>query len=199
VLRRLVDDPGAFAQVARRALELCHFNPETGEDRHRAPGAREDCEAACYDCLMSYSNQPDHRLLDRKAIHDLLCSLASAEVKASPTAKPRAEHLAMLLKLAGSKLEEEWLRFLDERDLKLPSRAQVLFEDAKTRPDYVYDDCQAVIYVDGSPHDFPERHLRDLKQTAALKDLGFQVIRFHHRDDWQSIVAKYPSVFGSTK
>jgi hypothetical protein len=50
VLRRLLDDPEAFAQVARRAAER----------------ATEDCEAACYDCLMHYGNQPDHRHLDRK-------------------------------------------------------------------------------------------------------------------------------------
>ncbi|HOX44531.1 MAG TPA: DEAD/DEAH box helicase [Myxococcota bacterium] len=199
VLRRLVDDPGAFAQVARRALEVCHFNPETGEDLHRAPGAREDCEAACYDCLMSYSNQPDHRLLDRKAIRALLQSFAGSEVKASPSALPRTEHLARLLKLAGSKLEESWLHFIDELDLKLPSRGQVFIADGKTRPDFLYDDCLAAIYVDGPPHDFPERHQRDKQQEAVLKNLGYQVIRFHHQDDWQAIVDKYPSVFGSKK
>src|SRR3990172_9154306 len=56
VLRRLLDDPEALALVAKEALTLCHFNAETGEDHKRAPKATEDCEAACYDCLMSYSN-----------------------------------------------------------------------------------------------------------------------------------------------
>ena len=36
VLRRLLDDADAFAQVARPALGLCHFDPATGDDRRRA-------------------------------------------------------------------------------------------------------------------------------------------------------------------
>src|ERR1700740_475568 len=63
VLKRLVSEPDALGRVAPRALEICHFNPDTGEDRHRAEGAREDCVMACYDCLLSYFNQPDHEYL----------------------------------------------------------------------------------------------------------------------------------------
>ena len=32
VLRQLVDDPAVIAKLARRALELCHFDPDTLED-----------------------------------------------------------------------------------------------------------------------------------------------------------------------
>src|SRR5207253_8841965 len=32
VLRRLADEPAALARVARHALEILHFNPDTGED-----------------------------------------------------------------------------------------------------------------------------------------------------------------------
>jgi hypothetical protein len=35
--------------------------------------------AACYDCLLSYTNQPDHRILDRFAVRDLLLRLAGAK------------------------------------------------------------------------------------------------------------------------
>jgi hypothetical protein len=57
VLRRLLDDAQAFADVAQLALQLCHFDPETGEDKLRPDGVDENCEAACYNCLMSYYNQ----------------------------------------------------------------------------------------------------------------------------------------------
>jgi len=72
VLRQLISDPHAFPAIAKEALELCHFDAETGEDRRRAPRATENCEAACYDCMMTYGNQRDHSLLDRQAIREIL-------------------------------------------------------------------------------------------------------------------------------
>ena len=63
VLRRLQAEPDALATAARKALEIAHFDPDTGDDlRPCAEGARERCEKACYDCLLSYSNQWDHEL-----------------------------------------------------------------------------------------------------------------------------------------
>ena len=101
VLRHLLDEPNALAEVAREALRLCHFNPETGADERRAPRAQE----ACYDCLMNYYNQRGHRLLDRQTIRDVLLSLARSRVVAGPTEQPRSVHLEQLLRLAGSALE----------------------------------------------------------------------------------------------
>jgi len=40
VLRRLVDEPQNLAEVAREALSLCHFDPDTGADLRRRPGPR---------------------------------------------------------------------------------------------------------------------------------------------------------------
>ncbi|MBP7570562.1 MAG: DEAD/DEAH box helicase [Acidobacteria bacterium] len=196
VLRRLVEDVGALGAVARDALEICHFDPDIGTDRRRAPHAREDCEAACYDCLLSYGNQPDHRVLDRHAIRDLLLGLAGARVSASPSRAPRGGHLQMLLNQCQSELEREWLRFLDERELALPTRAQARVEGVLAQPDFVYDREQTVIYVDGPHHEFAERAARDRQQETALHDLGFSVVRFGLRDDWTATVRRYPSVFG---
>jgi very-short-patch-repair endonuclease len=196
VLRRLVDEPGALAEVARRALEICHFDPETGEDKRHAPRAKEDCEAACYDCLLSYSNQPDHRILDRQSIREILLGLSTAVVETSPGATSRGEHRANLNKLAGSELERAWLAWLDARQLRLPTRAQVLFEEAATRPDFLYDAQAIAVYIDGPAHDFPERQDRDKKQKTALEDLGWSAVRFHHEADWADVVKGYPDVFG---
>ena len=64
--------------MARKALEILHFDPDTGEDLHRAQHAIEDCAQACYDCLLSYSNQWDHQHLDRHTVIDLLQRLTQA-------------------------------------------------------------------------------------------------------------------------
>jgi len=198
VLRRLLDEPSSLAMVAREALRLCHFDPDTGADLRRAPRSKEDCEAACYDCLMTYSNQRDHRVLDRHRIKDMLMSLAASTVKAAPSAITRAQHLARLMNQSGSELEREWLRLLEKGNFHLPSRAQVFHEGCTTRSDFFYDgDHQAAIYIDGAPHKYPERHSRDQTQTACLEDLGIKVIRFGIDEDWQAMIAKYPYLFGS--
>jgi hypothetical protein len=113
VLRRLLDDPHAMANVARAALEICHFDPVTGTDQRHAPRAKEACEAACYDCLMSYYNQREHALLDRQLVRELLLQLVCAHTMSSPTPEPRATHLGHLLRQAGSELEWRWLHWLD--------------------------------------------------------------------------------------
>ena len=196
VLRRLLEEPDAVAHVARRALELCHFDPETGEDRRKSERATEECEAACYDCLMHYGNQPVHRLLDRQLIRETLLRLTRARTESAPGGQTRAEHLAMLKRLAGSDLERRWLDLLEAQNLRLPSAAQKLVEGCQTRPDFFYADDMTAIYVDGPPHDFPDRDRRDSERTECMEDAGYTVIRFHHRDDWDATIARYPHVFG---
>ncbi|WP_233159694.1 DEAD/DEAH box helicase [Actinophytocola xanthii] len=66
VLRRLVEEPGALRRAARRALDICHFDPDTGEDLGGdLDDTGERCARACYDCLLSYANQGSHLLIDR--------------------------------------------------------------------------------------------------------------------------------------
>jgi len=196
VLRRLLDEPQALAEVAREALRLCHFDPETGADIRRAPRAQEDCEAACYDCLMNYYNQRDHRLLDRQAIRDFLLELAQANVVAGSTEQPRPVLLEQLLRQVGSELERSWLRLLEEHGHRLPSHAQHLVESCGTRPDFYYQDYQAVIYIDGHFHDYAERRKRDEEYTECLEDQGYTVIRFGQEDNWAEKIARYPHIFG---
>lgn len=195
VLRRLVDEPGALAVVARRAMELCHFDPGTGQDLG-GPARGEPCEAACYECLMSYRNQLDHGLLDRKLILPVLQTLASATVAAGPAGGATAEHhIEGLDATVESTLERQWLQFLQDRHLRLPDRAQVYFAEAGTRPDFVYDDAFAVVYVDGPHHEYPDRQERDTAQVNAMRDLGYRVIRFAHGDDWDRIAQDFATVF----
>lgn len=197
VLRRLIDEPETFAAVARLALEICHFDPITGEDQQKNPRAKEICEAACYDCLLEYSNQREHVLMFRHRAQPHLDLLGRAQVMSSPTSATREEHLTALGNLAGSSLEQEWIDYLQARGLRLPSDAQVLFEECSTRPDFVYADRYAAVYVDGSPHDYPHLQQRDAEKTACMEDYGYTVIRFGYQDDWDAIIARYPSVFGS--
>jgi ATP-dependent helicase YprA (DUF1998 family) len=199
VLRRIIDDPNAISDISKLALQICHFDPANGKDLKRAPKAQEDCEAACYDCLMNYGNQRDHEILDRKCITDLLMNLTHSMVFSSPSGKTRLEHLDDLKKLAESDLERKWLAFIDEQNLHLPSHAQFYVEACGTKPDFFYHGYKAAIYVDGHYHDYPERQNRDVALTDSMEDLGYLVIRFHHHEDWNKKIAQYPDIFGRNK
>src|SRR5690606_2966740 len=64
VLTRLVTEPKRLAEVAKKALAIMHFEVEPHlPDVYTTLSAQSDaCVAACYRCLMSYFNQPDHEL-----------------------------------------------------------------------------------------------------------------------------------------
>jgi hypothetical protein len=90
VLRRLVEEPDALARVARAALDICHYDPDTGAENDAG-----ECARACYRCLLSYGNQPDHARLNRQAIRDILLHLRDAAVTltSQPAAAPDSADL----------------------------------------------------------------------------------------------------------
>ena len=196
VLRQLLDAPDALAQVAAKALELCHYDA-AGNDLGRAPGAEEDCEAACYDCLMSYANQRDHELLDRQLIREILLALTTSRVVASPGALSRGVHLARLKALCDSDLESKWLDFLEAQQLRLPDEAQRLIESCHTRADFFYTGTQTAVYIDGPVHDQPDIAAEDHAITERLTwEAGLTVIRFRYDADWRLVCAEHSGIFG---
>ena len=90
VLTRLATEPNALAMVAEKALMLMHFDkPASGwtyEALSNHEQTRDDghaiCEAGCYQCLLSYFNQPDHDNIDRRNPDalKLLVALANSSV-----------------------------------------------------------------------------------------------------------------------
>jgi very-short-patch-repair endonuclease len=96
-----------------------------------------------------------------------------------------------------SGLEREWLEHWERNNYyRLPSDAQIFIESCETRPDFSSQRSQTVIYVDGPYHEFPERHQRDRTQTDCMKDLGYTVIRFADKQDWDSKFVQSPHIFG---
>jgi len=197
-LRRIVVDPGSLAEVARKALAVCHFDPDTGEDLQHATGATERCESACYDCLLSYRNQLDHGAINRHAIRETLMGLAGAVVSAGAGGRSRADQRRILETMADSGLEKRFVIWLDEHGYRLPDSAQQDVTQARARPDLVYELATGpvAVFVDGPPHDTGHQAERDQQAQDRLEDLGWLVIRVRHDDPWPQTVAAYPSVFG---
>jgi len=192
VLRQIVEDPQVLPLLARLALEICHFDPDTLEDR----GAR-ICGRACYDCLLDYGNQPDHKDLNRFLIRNLLSELSHSTCRPAGGVGSRAERLAYLRKRCDSELEKRWLDLVDNLMLRPPSDAQYLIESCSTRPDFFYREYNAAIYIDGPPHDEVAKIREDESITQRLMEAGYIVIRFHHKAPWGEILRRHPDIFGT--
>ncbi|MCB1615601.1 MAG: DUF1998 domain-containing protein, partial [Pseudomonadales bacterium] len=201
VLTRLVTDATALSRVARQALTICHYTPD---DQGEYIDSNPDCEAGCYRCLLSYYNQPDHELIDRKdeagKLKKLLVSLLDAKIVAGSEGKTHEEQISHLEQLSSSSLEKAFLDHLKQFGHHLPDDAQVVIVQFKTRPDFVYRSHQAVIYIDGPHHESPNQKKIDKDTTQQLQDAGLTVIRFSKiQSSWPDTIAQYPDIFGAAK
>jgi superfamily II DNA/RNA helicase len=178
VLRRLHDEPKALADAARAAIEVIHCDVSTGQDLHRAPGAREDCGQGCYDCLLSYINQRDHTTIDRHAAVGLLFRLAAAQtVRTAPQQESSPG--------AGSELERVFLAFLKDGGYRLPDRPTSAVADFA----YRLPAGNVAVFVGNAP---------DTETVNRLIDKGWLVISFgHDTSKWEGTVRRHRGVFGT--
>ena len=199
VWERLVEDAGAIAGVARAALKRCHFDLD-GNDT--ADNQNIVCAAACYECLLSYANQPSHRYLDRFSVRDLLVELSSATTERSTQGRSRDEQYEWLKAKVdpASPLEPRLLAHLYENGYRLPDESQFRpVEDVYSQPDFYYRRGTApgvCIFVDGSQHFGDAQALRDTKARTKLESRGYTVvaIRFDRVLDEQLLA--YTDIFG---
>lgn len=197
VLKHLVEEPDALAQVAKEALQICHFDPNTGEDL-RPPEGEGGCAHACYDCLLSYRNQPDHELLNRHLIADWLQQLARGVTRLGKGKRDYEEQYRWLRALTDtrSELERRFLDHLYRTNRRLPDYAQRALADYPSRPDFYYEERRACIFCDGRVHDEPRQREEDQRVRADLKDLGYRVIVIRYDQDLEEQIRRWPDIFG---
>jgi ATP-dependent helicase YprA (DUF1998 family) len=195
VLRQLVEDPTALSRVARAALELCHFDPDTGADKGLTH--KDGCEAGCYDCLLDFGNQPDHKDIDRKAIAPYLRRLmkATATIGEAPPRNDDPWHA--MYGQCDSQLEKRFLDVLRHRGFRRPDKAQYRVPGHYSQPDFFYGEGAVCVFIDGPPHDDPEQAQADSAIRESLERDGYKVLVFHHqKTDWHALVRAHPAVFG---
>ena len=186
VLARLVAEPASVATVARKALQVMHLNvPDEGELASDVSQLVDQpntaCVAACYRCLMSYYNQPDHELIDRRdeGVRAMLLRLASARVQLAVMPPPAVA-------TDTSAAEGDWATEAAARGVP----------PADPEP----------LAIEGAPIPFVwRRHYVVALQGAAsaevlarLDDLGFEVIRFEARSTWPGAFECLVKVLGKT-
>lgn len=197
VLTRLVHDATALAQVARKALEICHFD-ERGADVGPKDG-RPACIQACYDCLLSYSNQPYHKELDRHQISQSLVWLSQGTALAVHGTRDYDEHYQWLYERTDPKsdLERRFLKHLYQTRRRLPDHAQMTLDDYYSRPDFYYENGNVCVFCDGSVHDTPDQMEVDRQVRANLElVLGYRVVVIRYDHDLEQQIREYADVFG---
>lgn len=103
VLSRLVGEPDAISRIAHAALRLLHLDvPDHGQALPAVDAlhdvANANCVAGCYRCILSYYNQPDHPVIDRRdrMARSILLRLASVATQPFDSMAPKGSQGAAL-------------------------------------------------------------------------------------------------------
>ena len=177
VLSQILEDNTSMQKIAEEALDICHFIKP-----------KNNCAQACYQCLLSYSNQFDRPHLNRHLIHNFLIQLSTSVINVELDTTSREAQYKKLWEQTdpNSFFEREVLKAIYERGIKLPDSAQELISEANCKPDFLYKHPKTAIFCDVSVHDSPEQKQRDLIKRQELINLGYEFIEFNYEDNWQN-------------
>ena len=193
VLTRLVSQETSLASVASKALEIMHLAvdgapPDSASDLSDQPGTA--CVAACYRCLMSYYNQPDHENLDRRDVdaRTMLLRLARART----TRRARTQPIAATLTLTSGKFratltvsrEHRWLQEAERRGFPAPDPEPFAAGARSVR--CVWRRHYVAALIDEA----------DRSALQPMEDLGFEVIEFGVPEAWSAAFARLARALG---
>ncbi|MER0786704.1 DEAD/DEAH box helicase [Pseudomonas aeruginosa] len=193
VLTRLANNPADLALVADKALQLIHYRaPLNGvwalDDLPSLERSDEignhQCEAGCYQCLLSYFNQPDHEHINRRNadVLKLLVALANAQVQ-PPMDSPTAA-------ASGASADEPldaWLTALRQAGAIQPDVLSVPVNNGAAIAAAQYKASRALVFLSTV----------DEQTTSVLRDKGWQVLDFSDASRWSQQFAAHADVFGS--
>jgi len=172
-------------------LRILHFDPETGAD------LAEDEHQACYECLLSYSNQPVAHLLNRYSVRDFLMEMTKRQTELKYGHRTRREQYLWLRSRTDSRseLERKLIDVLYQGGYRLPDDAQRNIPELKCIPDFFYEP-NVCVFCDGSVHDNPDQRAYDEKLRSQLLASGYRVVVIRYDQGLNEQIQRYPDIFG---
>ncbi|QOJ08058.1 DEAD/DEAH box helicase [Nitrosomonas sp. H1_AOB3] len=193
VLTRLANNPADLALVADKALQLIHYRaPQNGAwllddlpslERSDELGNHQ-CEAGCYQCLLSYFNQPDHEHINRRNTDalKLLVTLANAQVQPAKTGLPSVASAP-----STDAHLDAWLAALEQAGAAQPDAFNVSVNNGAAIAAAQYKVARALVFLSAV----------DEQTTGVLQDKGWRVLDFSDASRWPQQFAAHADVFGS--
>jgi len=152
----------------------------------------EGCQKACYECLLSYYNQGEHELLDRRYALKFLRNFKDLEIER----EKQTDKLKELLESCESDFEKEVLYRIEKLNLPIPDEAQKVISDKEgvpiARPDFFYQPNIAV-FVDGAPHRMKHVSEADEAKRDKLRALGYTVVSIKTVEETDELEKYFPS------
>jgi len=171
VLHSLMDE-ARFRKAVREAQTVLHGDPDD-----------DGCERACYECLLSFYNQPEHESLDRTLVETWLENMETATLTevAETGSGGGGGNFNELSEACESSFEREVLYTLQDEDIKLPDEAQKVIYDGDepvAKPDFFYErsNRSIAVFVDGPAHEKDYVMEDDERKRTKLKQMGYRVI-----------------------
>ncbi|HUX40070.1 MAG TPA: DEAD/DEAH box helicase [Rectinemataceae bacterium] len=192
VLTRLARDPDELAAVARMALRILHYRvPEridSVDDLVDLQGkdARDPCVAACYQCLLSYYNQPEHKILDRRNAEALgvLVALSKGDVSVQGTMDGGAVDVTTGFD------DGAFSAFLKRKGFRMPDAFMYAFMEGKYRADALYRSDKIAVFFKAPPDE----------SLTYLRDRGFVVsVIGENEDAWDRALSQDPQAIPGGK
>lgn len=192
VLTRLISEPTSLSWVAKAALDLMHFDnidQVTDTDalfQHEKKNAAGEttCEAGCYQCLLSYFNQPDHDNIDRRNLDALRVLIGLAHATVSPKeiqsqTEPDSTN--------DDNLVDQWLAALKVANLKQPDAVSVSINQGQATATGQYKSQRILVFIETI----------SLALKNQLQDKGWLVLDFSKPDQWPALFAQYAELIGN--
>lgn len=193
VLSRLASEPESLALVAGKALEIMHFNVPSGQWdlRQLAQLEKKDdlgnalCEAGCYQCLLSYYNQPDHVNINRRNDDalQLLVALANAAVR-SQVQDATDESQAGANEIGKALLDD-----IAGLGLIMPDATFVPVSDGAAKATAQYKAARTLLFTVWPPEEI----------VHQLTDKGWRCLNATDSSTWATLFSQHPDVFGAAR